>query len=147
MPRLFTLSAALAASVMAVPAVVTAQTAPAAPAVSASERVFVVPFRRGSVTVTNDAQEALDRIVAHAQRNRTMHLMISGLSAAGGSENARHDRAMQMAVNVQDYLQQSGVASARLHVEATGDLPSAAPAPAGVTDPAAGRVEVRFIAR
>ncbi len=116
------------------------------PAASAAQQVFVIPFRRGATNVDREAEEALGRVVAFAQRNRSMHLMISGLTAGSGSETSRMARAMRMAASVQDYLANRGVGGGRLHTEATGALPNAGAVPAGVSDPAAARVEIRFIA-
>lgn len=130
---------------MAAPVAV-AQTGPTSTApAAATTPTFVIPFRRGATNVDRDAEEVLDRVVAFAQRNRTMHLRISGLSNAAGSDNVRMARAMLMAQSVQDYLQESGIGGGRLHVEATGALPNAGAVPAGVSDPAAARVEVSFM--
>lgn len=136
----------IAAAILASPATM-AQTAPTSPSVAATAAspVFVIPFRRGATNVGSDAEDVLDRVVAYAQRNRTMHLMISGLSNAAGNDNVRMGRAMLMAQSVQDYLQESGIGGARLHVEATGSMPDAVTAPVGVSDPAAARVVISFV--
>ena len=123
----------------------TAQTAPASTAPAVEPRKFAVIFARGALTVSRDHVEELERVIGYAQRNRTMRVMLTGYAAGQGSETWRTGRAQRMVTAVQEYLAENGVNGARIGTQASNMAPDTMPAPAGISDAAASRVEIQFM--
>jgi outer membrane protein OmpA-like peptidoglycan-associated protein len=98
---------------------------------------FVIPFMRGGTSVEDEMEQMLDRVVAYAQANRTMGVVITGIANPQGSNSSRASRARAMAQSIRNYLRDSGVPESRTRTAAEGD------AQVGSLN----RVEVTFVAR
>jgi outer membrane protein OmpA-like peptidoglycan-associated protein len=98
---------------------------------------FVIPFTRGGTSVNSDMEPILDRVVAYAQTNRSMGVVITGIANSGGSRNSQATRARAMAQAIREELRSRGIPESRTSTAAEGD------AQVGAIN----RVEVTFVAR
>lgn len=128
---------ALAAAAAVPASLALAQTPPPATPANPAAAVFEVPFTRGGTSINSDQEDVLNRIIAHAQGNRTLGVVITGIADARGSDSARASRARAMANAVREYLRDNGIPESRTRTAAEGDA----------SPTAINRVEVTFMAR